>query len=228
LQYGPIRTHYYQLTGLGTHPVDLRTGTICHENGHLLCRFPDMYDYGKRDGDHEKSQGIGRYCLMGSGNHLNDRRTPSPVCAYLRDLAGWADTTVSLNGPGNRVAEHGAYDVVMKYELGTPNEYFLVENRAQLGLDTHLPDGGLAVFHCDTLGSNEWQEGTRNEHYQCGLVQADGHLDLENNRNPGDAGDLFTDAPGIALSHATVPDSRQWDGTDSGLTISDVGRPERA
>ena len=36
---------------------------------HLLCRFPDMYDYGERDGDFEGSHGIGVYCLMGSSNH---------------------------------------------------------------------------------------------------------------------------------------------------------------
>ncbi len=222
LQYGQTRTHYYQLTGLGSHKVDLRIGTICHENGHLLCRFPDMYDYGKRDGDFEKSQGIGRYCLMGSGNHLNDRRTPSPVCAYLRDLAGWTDRAVILNGAGSQVAVHGQYGTVMKYESDLPNEYFLIENRTRMGLDSHLPASGLAIYHCDTLGSNEWQTGTRNRHYQCALLQADGSLDLESNRNAGDRGDLFAQIPGIALSHDTTPSSLVWDGTDSGLVVSEV------
>ncbi len=225
LHYGNMRTHYYQLTGLGLHGVDLRIGTICHENGHLLCRFPDMYDYGKRDGDHEKSQGIGRYCLMGSGNHLNQRRTPSPVCGYLRELAGWVDTVVDLNSPRTYATEHGRYDTVMKFTTDKANEYFIVENRTKLGLDAHLPSGGLAVLHCDTLGSNEWQEGTRNEHYQCALLQADGHLDLENNRNPGDEGDLYKAKTGIALSNTTTPSSREWDGTDSGLHIRDVDAP---
>ena len=222
LHYGNTRTHYYQLTGLGLHKVDLRIGTICHENGHLLCRFPDMYDYGKRDGDHEKSQGIGRYCLMGSGNHLNQRRTPSPVCGYLRELAGWVDNVIDLSSPGNYVTEHSRYDTVMKFSTDKPNEYFIVENRSKLGLDFHLPSSGLAVLHCDTLGSNEWQEGTRNKHYQCALVQADGHLDLENNRNSGDEGDLYKDRAGVALSNATTPSSREWDGTDSGLQIRDI------
>lgn len=225
LYYDGIRTHYYQLTGLGLHTVDLRIGTICHENGHLLCRFPDMYDYGRRDGDHEKSQGIGRYCLMGSGNHLNQRRTPAPVCGYLRDLAGWVDNVIDLNNPGTYETGHAHYDTVMKYSTDKANEYFIVENRSQLGLDTYLPANGLAVLHCDTLGSNEWQEGTRNRHYQCALLQADGHLDLENNRNPGDIGDLFAAQNGIVLSNTTVPSSREWDDTDSGLQISDVGAP---
>lgn len=225
LQYGNLRTHYYQLTGLGMHSVDLRIGTICHENGHLLCRFPDMYDYGKRDGDFEQSQGIGSYCLMGSGNHLNQRRTPAPICGYLRLLAGWIDTVTDLNSPGNYTIEHGCYNQVMKFSTNKANEYFVVENRSNFGLDSHLPSGGLAVLHCDTLGSNEWQEGTRNKHYQCALLQADGHLDLENNRNSGDHGDLFQAKSGIALSHETTPSTRSWDGTDSGLQIKNISPP---
>ena len=224
-QYGSTRTHYYQLTGLGSHSVDLRIGTICHENGHLLCRFPDMYDYGKRDGDFEKSQGIGRYCLMGSGNHLNERRTPAPVCSYLRELAGWVDEVVLLESPAQHSLPHGAYDKAWKSPTNLPNEYFMVENRSQTGLDSHLPASGLAVYHCDTLGSNEWQDGTRNNHYQCALLQADGHLDLENNRNAGDPSDLFSDIDGVALSDETTPSSRMWNGTNSDLVISAVSAP---
>jgi M6 family metalloprotease-like protein len=228
LRYGNMRTHYYQLTGLGLHKVDLRIGTICHENGHLLCRFPDMYDYGKRDGDHEKSQGIGFYCLMGSGNHLNQKRTPAPICGYLRELAGWVDNVIDLNSPGSYAAEHGVYDTVMKFGTDKPNEYFIVENRSRRELDSHLPSSGLAVLHCDTLGSNEWQDGTRNKHYQCSLLQADGHLDLENNRNAGDEGDLYKARTGVALSNATTPSSREWDGTDSGLQIRGITEPGQA
>ena len=46
-----MRTDLYLLTSLGRTAADLSIGTFCHENGHLLCRFPDMYDYGERDGD---------------------------------------------------------------------------------------------------------------------------------------------------------------------------------
>ncbi len=227
LRYGNMRTYLYQLTGLGQHKIDLRIGTICHENGHLLCRFPDMYDYGKRDGDHEKSQGIGRYCLMGSGNHLNQRRTPSPVCGYLRELAGWTDNLIEMDASGAYSLEHGDYNTILKFRTDKANEYFIVENRSNLGLDQYLPSSGLAILHCDTLGSNEWQEGTRNKHYQCALLQADGHLDLENNRNSGDDGDMFKAVEGIALSDVTTPSSREWDGTDSGLKIKDITAPNK-
>ncbi len=106
MHHGNLQTHFYMLTSMGRRAVDLSIGTFCHESGHLLCRFPDLYDYGRRDGDDIKSRGIGRYCLMGGGNHLNNGRTPSPVCAYLRDLVGWADNEVLLDGPGQHMANH--------------------------------------------------------------------------------------------------------------------------
>ena len=226
LYYGDVRTHFYMLTSLGRQRVDLSIGTFCHETGHLLCRWPDLYDYGNRDGDFENSAGIGRYCLMGSGNHLNGGRTPSPVCSYLRDLVGWTDREIVLNNSGVYEARHGDYGTMLRYQTDKPNEYFLIENRTQLGLDAYLPDSGLAVYHCDTKGSNEWQGGTPERHYQCGLLQADGHLDLENNRNRGDAGDLFGQVNGVALSDITIPSSAEWDRSDSGLRIVNITIPE--
>jgi subtilisin-like proprotein convertase family protein len=117
---------------------------------------------------------------------------------------------------------------VLKYETEKLNEYFIVENRSKLGLDQALPSSGLAVYHCDTRGSNEWQEGTPTRHYQCALLQADGHLDLERNHNQGDGSDLFQAVQGVALSHTTTPSSRQWDGSDSGLVLAQLSQPGTA
>jgi M6 family metalloprotease-like protein len=216
-----FKSNFYQITSLGLDAEWLSIGTFCHESGHMLCRFPDLYDYGKRDGDFERSAGLGRYCLMSSGNHLDGGKTPSPVSGYLRDLAGWCKR-IRVNSPKQYKAEHDNYSTVHVYETDSLNEYFLLENRSNLNLDAHLPSSGLAVYHCDTLGSNEWQGGTFNEHYQCGLLQADGHLDLERNMNNGDRDDLYKKVEGLALSHATSPASNLWDGSESGLTIKNV------
>jgi M6 family metalloprotease-like protein len=222
LRFGAMRTNLYLLTGLGRNSSELSIGTFCHENGHLLCRFPDMYDYGTRDNDALDSAGIGYYCLMGAGNHLDNGRSPAPVCAYLRDLAGWCTTAIDLNTPGDYEATHGSYDAVMKYRTSRPGEYFLVENRARIGLDRAAPSSGLAVYHCDTLGSNERQEGTATNHYQCALLQADGRRDLEDNANQGDGSDLFGPVNGVALSSTSRPHTREWDGRDSGLVLSNI------
>jgi len=225
IRVGPMRTGLYLLTSLGRTAADLSIGTFCHENGHLLCRFPDMYDYGERDGDSLASSGIGSYCLMGSGNHLDFGRSPSPVCAYLRDLAGWCDNEVDIRTAGAFQAKHGDYNTVLKYRSSKPNEYFLVENRSKMDLDRGAVGSGLAVYHCDILGSNELQQGTAAQHYQCALLQADGHRDLERNINQGDGADLFGEVHGIALSAESSPHSREWDGRESGLVIADISAP---
>jgi hypothetical protein len=184
-----------------------------------------MYDYGQRDGDTIASAGIGYYCLMGSGNHLDFGRSPSPVCSYLRDLAGWCDNEIDLKTAATGAARHGDYNTVMKYRTSKPNEYFLVENRSKMGLDRGLPASGLAVYHCDILGSNELQQGTAAKHYQCALLQADGRRDLELDANRGDGDDLFVAIQGVALSAASLPNSREWDGRDSGLAVADISGP---
>ncbi len=223
LTFGNYSTHFYTIQSLGRNKVDLSIGTFAHESGHMLCRFPDLYDYGQRDGDFENSSGLGKYCLMSSGNHNGNGKRPSPICAYLRDLAGWCQNEVILNNPGVYEAKHGDYSTIWRYRTEKPNEYYIVENRHQNDLDLALPDSGLAIYHCDTRGSNEYQDGTPDEHYQCALLQADGHFDLENTVNGGDSYDLFDAAQGTALSDTTIPNSREWDGTDSGLLVSDIG-----
>lgn len=225
LTYNGTKVRSYTIQSLGRSRVDLSIGTFCHESGHLLCRFPDLYDYGSRDGDFEKSSGMGYYCLMSAGNHLNNGRTPAAICGYLRDLVGWCDRDVRINAPGTYEAKQADYGTLLKYETYRPNEYFILENRTRTGLDAYLPASGLAIYHCDTLGSNEWQGGTRDRHYQCGLLQADGHLDLETNRNLGDAGDCFGRVGGVAVSYATTPSARTWDGADSGMIVADITDP---
>jgi M6 family metalloprotease-like protein len=228
LRFGAMRTDLYLLTSLGRTAADLSIGTFCHENGHLLCRFPDMYDYGERDGDNVVSAGIGMYCLMGAGNHLDFGRSPSPVCAYLRDLVGWCDNEEDLQAGGTKTATHGDYNRVLKHRTSKPNEYFLVENRSKMGMDRALPSSGLAIYHCDIFGSNELQQGTAAQHYQCALIQADGNRHLETNVNQGDGTDLYGQVQGVALSAESSPHSREWDGRDSNLVISDISAPGAA
>jgi subtilisin-like proprotein convertase family protein len=138
--------------------------------------------------------------------------------------ARWSERILPESA-GNYEAKHGDYNTVLKYRSSKPNEYFLVENRSKMDLDRGAVGSGLAVYHCDILGSNELQQETAAKHYQCALLQADGHRDLEMNVNQGDGSDLFGEIHGIALSAESSPHSREWDGRDSGLVIADIGAP---
>ncbi|MFE4636905.1 M6 family metalloprotease domain-containing protein [Streptomyces sp. NPDC056773] len=225
---GDVRTELYTVTSIGDSAADLSIGTFCHESGHLLCRWPDLYDYGtaEREGDDFSSAGLGNYCAMAAGNNLGDGFLPSAVCVYLRRLVHWTHD-VDISVPGVHEARQGQYDEALIYQHPQRKniEYYLVENRTRTGFDTELTSSGLAVYHCDITGSNEFQNGTPVGHYQCALLQADGHLDLETNRNQGDGSDLFGPTLGTAVSHSSRPASLWWDGTESGLTISGISAP---
>lgn len=203
----------YQITDMGN---QLTLRTFCHENGHMVCDFPDLYDYGY------ESYGGGNYCLMAYGaSEVN----PVQVCGFLKREAGWgARETVITPGMKYQVAAT-TNDLLTYPKAGTATEYFVVENREQAGRDAALPVAGLTIWHVDETGSNNNEQMTAASHYECALEQADGKFDLEHKVNPGDANDLFGAPNHTAFGSATMPNSKWWDGTDSGLEITDISAP---
>ena len=192
LQFGTMRTDLYLLTSLGRTAADLSIGTFCHENGHLLCRFPDMYDYGERDGDNVVSAGIGTYCLMGAGNHLDFGRSPSPVCAYLRDLVGWCDNEIDLSR--RRSVRGQARRLQHRDEVHRPASRTSTSSSRTARRWTSIARCRRAGWRSTTAtssGRTSCSRARRREHYQCALLQADGQRDLEMNVNQGDGTDLF-------------------------------------
>src|SRR5262249_5081426 len=170
----------YQITDM---TAELSLGTFCHENGHMICDFPDLYDYGY------ESAGVGAFCLMCAGPNV-DEKNPPHVGAYLKYKAGWAQaaTKTTAGLAGTAVAGSNKFFIHRK----GPTEYYLIENRLQRGRDKALPGSGLAIWRIDELGDNQNEQMTPAQHYECSLVQADGRNDLENDpRNVGDATDLF-------------------------------------
>ncbi|HPC16367.1 MAG TPA: M6 family metalloprotease domain-containing protein [Candidatus Hydrogenedentes bacterium] len=201
----------YQITNIGS---SLYIGTFCHENGHMICRWPDLYDYTYF------STGVGNFCLMSYGG---PDRNPVHPCAYLKDLAGWTTTLVFPVGPEDLSLTSGTNVV---YKLPHPekaNEYYLIENRQKTGRDAGLPDAGLAIWHCDTQGSNDYHEQLPNKHFEVTLVQADGRWDLENDRNYGDSTDLWKAPLHTLCGPESDPNTSWWDGSPSYLRLSAIG-----
>jgi M6 family metalloprotease-like protein len=199
----------YQFTAMG---AELELGTFCHENGHMLCDYPDLYDYG------DESSGVGGYCLMCAGNFTE--KNPLPISAYLKRLSGWANNVTALQHGSQVTLAAGSNDFAL-YSRGG-REYFLIENREQTGRDSNLPDEGLAIWHVDEDGDNSHEQMTSGSHYELSLMQADGLFQLERQRNQfGDAGDLYA-GPGARFADTTTPNSKWWNGTASNLTIDQI------
>lgn len=204
----------YQITNMGS---SLTLRTFCHENGHMICDFPDLYDYAF---DGLSSAGIGNYCLMCyGGNNLN----PVQIGAYLKNEAGWS-TSLTTISPGTTASLNAANNEFYIHKKSA-TEYFIIENRQKTGRDSFLPDAGLAIWHVDETASNSNEQMTAAQHYECSLEQADNKFDLEHNANAGDANDLFG-APGTTqFNDSTGPNSKWWDGSNSDLRIAEISAP---
>lgn len=204
----------YQITDMTT---SLKLGTFCHENGHMLCDFPDLYVYSTTQSP--AGRGVGYFSLMCNYGYST---APIGIDAYLKYKAGWSDvenlsSASHLRGAVNVDRNHF-------YRYANPadaKEYFLIETRQKIGYENsaYLVDQGLAIWHVDEDGSNTYPDGT---HYELSLEQADGLAQLEAGLSYGGAGDLFHNGDNDTFSDASSPNAHWWDGSDSSLTIHSI------
>jgi M6 family metalloprotease-like protein len=199
----------YQITDIGN---ELSLATFCHENGHMVCDYPDLYDYGY------ESRGTGVYCLMCAGGH--DEKNPTQICAYLKYKAGWTKEVVPTTDQKQVTLVSGKNEVFIYPKNQT--EYFMIENRQKSGRDASLPGSGLAIWHVDELGSNNYEQMDKNRHYECSLEQADNKFDLEHGNNYGDSTDLFNAQNNDTFTDSTNPNSKWWDGKESGMSVLEI------
>ena len=218
----------YQMTDMGDR---LTLGTFCHENGHMLCGYPDFYDY-----DYDSVGGAGDFCLMSSADHFDDGRSPGQVCAYLKFVSGWADIIYVSGREVIKGAELHALPGMEKFNVfymytntNADTEYYIIENRYQSGRDKFLPASGLAVWHVDEEGNRDDQRyayNTEHQNYELTLMQADGEWHFETTANHyGDENDLFYEGNVTAFNSRTNPSSRWWDGSKSGFNFRNVSAP---
>ena len=223
LSAGGKQVFYYQITDIGN---QLTLATFCHENGHMLCDYPDLYDY-----DDDSVGGAGNFCLMGGagGSQFN----PVQFCAYLKNASGWTET-IDLQLAGSSVltlvapAGQAGFNRIYRYQNPLiPTEYYLFENRQQSLRDAYIPGAGIAIWHIDELGDRDVQSHAYNEsnfNYECTLVCADNLWHMHNNVNLGDANDLYFQGNTSAgyvnkFNDTSEPSARWWDGTLSELDI---------
>lgn len=223
LSAGGKKIWNYQISNIGT---SLEIGTFCHENGHMLCGYPDIYDY-----DYDSEGGAGAFCLMDYGNFgIN----PVQICAYLKRASGWATTTEltstsALLGVVSATAGTNFNHFYRYAKPGVPTEYFLIECRNQSGHDAYLPASGIAIWHIDELGDHDNQSlipNTVHANYEVTLVQADNFWDFEYDINDGDHYDLYYSGNTSAgynntFTDASSPDAHWWDGSYSGANFHD-------
>ena len=196
-------------------PEEARIGVCCHELGHLLFGFPDLYDT-----DYSGS-GIGDWCLMAGGSWNGGGDIPAHPSAWCKANQEWVTV---INQAANSV--ESIQDVKTSrtvYRLwkngASGSEYFLVENRQRSGYDQHIPGDGLLIWHIDdAVGSNADEL-----HPKVALEQADGLRDLENGNNQGDGGDPYPGSTNnTAFNDTSMPNSKSYGNVSTCVAVETI------
>jgi len=173
-------------------------GTVAHETGHAF-GLPDLYDTDPSS----RTQGIGHWGLMGSGNHARPY-SPSSYEAWSLVEVGWValdeltDSRIVTTGPRQ------LSDTVFFARTNEEGTHVLIENRQAVHSDTaQMGPGynprkmpGLLIWLIDEAriaqgrGANRVNTGSRQG---VSLIQADGlnQLRTPGSLNRGDIGDSY-------------------------------------
>jgi M6 family metalloprotease-like protein len=196
-------------------------GTVAHETGHAF-GLPDLYDTDVNTS--RRTQGIGEWGLMGSGNYASPY-SPSRFEAWSLFELGWIAVDTLTSGREIRLGPVATSDTVLYLPVPGTHEFYLFENRQAQESDTaqmnpsygtRYKSPGLLVWHIDQDQVDAHGFGIDNR-VNVGptpgvaLVQADGRNDLRQAgtaANRGDAGDSYPGSAGnTALCRTTIPAS---------------------
>lgn len=143
----------YHLASIG---AALQIGPLCHDHGHMLFDFPDIYN---RNGYVSRGAGVEHVCLMGSGGEVADANQPPPLSAYPRLSAGWA-TALELDRGMRVTLAIGELAFLRK----STTEYLLFEVRAGQGSAPRRAH--IIVWQVDERGDEQILERNRTR-YEC-------------------------------------------------------------
>jgi len=232
---GVVVSDYHLESALYGHDsLEIATiATTAHETIHFF-GLPDLYD---RDGS---SGGTGVWCIMASHyGWTNDASFPPHMSAWVKHNLSWIDITYLDYGDNGTYEIAASADTPIAYiiEGNYPSgEYLIIENRQPMGLEIHMPQGGLLIMHIDEhmMGTGNWNDlesypGSGDEwddHYAVAVVQADGRFDLEMDENRGDSTDVFhANGTSELLNGLGYPSTNSYlkgNYEDAGIQILDI------
>ena len=184
-------------------------GVMCHEFGHNL-GAPDFYDTDYGTGG--QYSGTGSWDCMAGGSWNNSGKTPAHHNGFTKWFYyGWL-TPITINSAATiSMSNIEQNQVLYLYTTTTSNEYYLLENRQQIGFDASLPGHGLIIYHADqnyiTLhdGSNDINATSHQGLYP---KAAGGTINASSCPFPGTSSNTsFTDL--------TTPNSKSWAGANT-------------
>ncbi|MBN1308276.1 MAG: M6 family metalloprotease domain-containing protein [Chitinispirillaceae bacterium] len=186
----------YNMSDMGT---SLTLYVFCHETGHMLFGWPDLYWFGD-------------YCIM--GNRMSDPN-PQAINDFFRADQGWIPTTdvVSIDNKAFTACHNGGG---FRYvNPAVPGEMFYWSVMNNTGRWSNVRGRGILIYHFD----DRIDGNTSADKRTLFVVEADGNNRLASAQwpDPGDeAADFFSAGNKSEFSASTTPAS-SW-----GLRIYDI------
>jgi len=190
-------------------PTLLTIGTICHEFGHMLYHFDDLYGQYVSD-DYYFSLGVWSLMANGSHNYSNGSLNgSSPAYADAYNLVkldaysyspseyGYYVPEVITSGTGSYILS--SISDIYKITTSDSNQYFLLQNRKNEDYDMGVFNtinststrGGMLIYHVYEDASNS----SKYSNIRVSIVEADGNDGLHGTKtktaNYGEIGDLW-------------------------------------
>lgn len=142
-------------------------GTFCHEFSHVL-GLPDLYST-----TYNSAFTPFTWDILDHGSYNNFSRTPPNLSSYSRYALDWLEPEILSEGEFELLPlseSNQAFIVNTEKE----NEYFLFENRQQIGFDEYIPGHGMLIWHID-FDMKKWMNNTVNNtpaHQNVDLIEA--------------------------------------------------------
>ncbi|MBW6492295.1 MAG: M6 family metalloprotease domain-containing protein [Lentimicrobium sp.] len=197
-------------------------GNICHEFGHVM-GAPDFYDTDYATGG--QYSGTGKWDVMATGNFNGDRDCPAHYNPYIKaNLFGWSSIT-TLSSQAELTIYNSALNnnYFYRYNTNTAGEYFLMENKQQVGFDTEIPGHGLVIYHVH----KDVATGGINKTHPQKFYPVCANAGTEPSAAPADYGDInsmHTPFPGAGnkteFTDATLPSSKSWAGANTSMPLA--------
>ncbi len=188
-------------------------GTFTHEFCHVL-GLPDLYAT-----SYTSSFTPGEWSILDYGPYNNSGNTPPYMTVYERYSLGWLTPTELTSAKSvtlKNISQNEGYII----KTDKDNEYFLLENRQQIGSDVYIPGHGMLIWHID-YNQTAWNNNVVNNtptHQYVDIEEADG-TQTEASR----AGDAFPGtANKTAFTDATTPSMKTWAGVSLSKPVSNI------
>lgn len=194
-------------------------GTFVHEFSHVL-GLPDLYTTNYNNAQYDTP---GAYSVLDYGPYNNNGNTPPAYSIYERNSMGWCEPEM-IEGPMNCNLEY-IFDSNAGYIIPTSknNEFFLLENRQQMGWDAYIPGHGMLIWHID-FNPSVWAANEVNNTKSHQYVDIEEACNSRNNDSDGImAGYPFPGTKEVtSFTDDTTPNMKTWSGERLNLPITEI------